>query len=400
MAKTGGQRYDDPQTGRNGRLFLEQNRPTQRRLRSQFTFMQAQNAKANWIEQHPLLFALSISLALHVVLFLFGGTLLSMAILKNPDLLKQIAQSPERIIELTAQELRPTPPQREQAKQEAERQMPMLFIEVDPSKAVKEAPENTKFYAAQSTLASNPDTKLDTDLPKIDGKQTQITRAFDAPRSQPKPMPLQPSPPPQAKVEAQPKKEIADQPREQAKQKASEQKQNSAEQVKQAPGDLDRKIPPQTPAQTAAAAETPAAPPARPKTLTEARLRQSDSRPPGEKMKQEGGARNISSDFSFSAKGTPLGDYDARIVDAIRTKWYALLDGKSSPRGHVTIEFRLYSNGAVRNVKTTEKDVDELFAYLCQSAIITPAPYEKWPDAVRTAVGMDYRDVKFTFFYN
>lgn len=356
--------------------------------------MQAQNAKTNWIEQHPLLFALAISLGLHVVLFFFGGALLSMAILKNPDLLKQIAQSPERIIELTAQELRPSPPKLEQ-----ERQMPMLFIEVDPSKAVKEAPENTKFYSAQSTLASNPDTKIDSELPKIDGKQTQITRAFEAPRSQPKPAPLQPSPAQQAKVESQPQKETPDKPREQIKQAAkpmvTEQREKNTDLAKQETGELDAKKSPQE-----ATAESPPAPPARPKNLTEARLRQSDTRPPGEKMKLDGGVKSISSDFSFSAKGTPLGDYDARIVDAIRTKWYALLENRTSPRGHVTIEFRLHSNGSVSHMKTTEQDVGDLFAFLCQNAIMTPAPYEKWSEEVRSAVRQDYRDVKFTFFYN
>lgn len=274
---------------------------------------------------------------------------------------------------------------------------------MDPSKAVAQEPENTKFYAAQSTLASNPDSKLDTTLPKIDGKQTQIVRAFDAPRSQPKPVALQPTPQAEQRVDAQPKKEVADKPRPEVKQiaKATPEKQFPESKEKQNPGDLDPKTQPKTnPQPPAQESSTEAAPKPRPKTITEARLRQSDSRPPGEKSKQDGGVKDISSDFSFAAKGTPLGDYDARIVDAIRTKWYALLDGKTSPRGHVTIEFRLYSNGSVRNVKTTEKDVDELFAYLCQSAIITPAPYEKWPESVRAIIGKDYRDVKFTFFYN
>ena len=364
--------------------------------------MQANSKKMEWIEQHPLLFALSISVALHIVLFFVGGTLVGLAVLKNPQLLEQIAESPERIIQLTAEELQPSPLLLESTKIQQQQPDPMLFIEVDPTKAATEDPENTKFYAAQSTLASNPDSKLDTTLPKIDGKQTQITRAFDAQRSQSKPAPLQPTPQPQQKVEAQPQKEAVQKPHPEVKQlaKASPERQFPEEKEKQTPGDLDQKTQPKSKPQQAQDKPEASAPKTRPKTITEARLLQSDSRPPGEKSKQDGGVKDISSDFSYAAKGTPLGDYDARIVDAIRTKWYALLDGKASPRGHVTIEFRLYSNGSVRNVKTTDKDVDELFSYLCQSAIITPAPYEKWPDAVRAIIGRDYRDVKFTFYYN
>lgn len=353
-----------------------------------------------------MLFALSISLTVHVILFFIGGTLLGMAILKNPDLLKQIARSPDKIIELTAKELQPTMSPPDLAKLAQEPEMPMLFIEVDPSLAVAEAPENTKFYSAQSTIASNPDTKIDSDLPKIDGKQTQVTRAFDAPRTKPSPSPLLPSPKPMAKVEPDPKKDVPQQRRDPNPRpdnsKISELKQKPADQTSPTAGDLDRKMETQSPPQMAVP-EVPFIPRSRPPTLAEAKLREGNNRPPGEKMKQDGGVRNFSTDLSYSVKGTPLGDYDAKIVDAIRTKWFALLDQTSHAgdrKGHVSIEFRLYSNGAVRNVKTTEQDVGELLTYLCHSAIITPAPYEKWPEAVRSAIGQDYRDIKFTFFYN
>jgi len=342
-----------------------------------------------------LLFALGISLAVHVVLFAFAVTVLGVALLRDPDLLRQIAQSPEKIIELTAQRFETTPPRPDQVQPEPEKQMPMLFIEVDPTQNVTDEPKKAKYYAAQNTLAANPDTRLETEQPKIDGKQTQIIRAFEAPRAQPKPQALQPSPQPQARVQSQPEQKA------QNANNPNEQKQSQKDQSKQERGDLDMLRPPPSLLQQQTAQES--QPKQRPKTLAEARMRENDSRPPGERMKQEGGTKRFSDVASLEAIGTPLGNYDALIIEAIRSKWYALLDETKHAgdrKGHVVVVFRLYSNGTVRNVRTDDQDVGELLSYLCQSAVLTPAPYAKWPADVRAAVGKDYRDVKFTFFYN
>ncbi len=352
-----------------------------------------------WMEQHPVLFALGISVAVHLILITLGTSVLGVALLRDPELLKQIAQSPEKIIELTARSLEMTRPPELQPPA-PEKQMPMLFIEVDPSMAVKEASEKSKYYAAQNTLAANPDTRLDTDQPKIDGTQTQIIRAFEAPKSQPKPIPLQPASQTQAKVEAQPQKKAPT--AEQAARNQQAQKQSLLEQAKQERGDLEKLRPAQKAQEQKQAAEE-TVPRPRPKTVALAKAQKGDARPPGERMKQDGGVKRADLDSSLTANSTPLGQYDAQIIDAIRTKWFALLEDSKHARdrkGVVVIEFRIYSNGTVRDVRTADEDVGEFLAYLCQSAIISPAPYLKWPDDVRAAVGKDYRDVRFTFFYN
>lgn len=348
-------------------------------------------------EQHDLLFALGVSVAVHLFLIAF---VMGVVLLRDPELLKQIAQSPEKFIELTAKSLEEpvltSPPPQLQTPQE----MPMLFIEVDPSMAVSEPSEKSKYYAAQNTLAANPDTRFDTDQPKIEGTQTQIIRAFEAPRSQPKPMPLQPSPA-QAKVEAQPQKK-APTAEQQAARNQQAQKKSLLEQARQERGDLEELRPAQK-AQEQKQATEETVPRQRPKTVAMAKAQKGDARPPGERMKQDGGVKRADLDSSLTANSTPLGQYDAQIIDAIRTKWYALLEDSKHARdrkGVVVIEFRIYSNGTVRDVRTADEDVGEFLAYLCQSAIISPAPYLKWPAEVRAAVGKDYRDVRFTFFYN
>ncbi len=346
----------------------------------------------NWIEQHPLLFALGVSLAVHVLLFTLAATALGVALLRDPELLKQIAQSPEKIIELTAQKFETAPPRPDQVIPEPEQQMPMLFVEVDPSLSETEEPKKAKYYAAQNSLAANPDTKLDTDQPKIDGRQTEIVRAFDAPRSQPKPMPLQPSPKSQPKVEAQPerRKTVED---------TSEQKNNPAEQPKQARGGLDMLRPPQNlQQQQAAQKETPRE---RPKTLAEAMARESDHRPTGDKMKQDGGVKRFATGSTLQAIGTPVGRYDAIIIDAIKNAWLGMVQDNPTiaRQGRVEVSFRLHSNGRISELRVVNTSVDSIQTAYCQIAIDKPSPFPAWPDEVKREFRTTYRDVTFTFLY-
>ncbi|HEY1170027.1 MAG TPA: hypothetical protein VGH19_01540 [Verrucomicrobiae bacterium] len=355
----------------------------------------SKNPSGNWIEQHPLLFALVISLAVHAVLFALGATVLGVALLRDPELLKQIAQSPERVIELTAKSLDvdrailtpPPPPAKE---------MPMLFIEVDPNQKPVDEPENVKFYAAQNSLAANPDTKLDTDQPKIDGRQTKMIRAFEAPKAQPKP--LQPQSTPQAKVEADPFKNntpIADKTvksQQMAKQESGEGKQER--------GDLEQLHPSQS--QKTTSQQTAEAPSQqRPKTLNEAKLKSNDYRPPGEKMQQEGGVKRFAVNSSLQAKATPLGRYDAIVIDAIRNAWYAAIDNNPTiaRKGHVVVRFRMHSNGRVSNLEIADTKVDAIMTAYCQIAIEKPSPFPAWPDEVKRELASTYRDVVFTFNY-
>jgi outer membrane biosynthesis protein TonB len=350
----------------------------------------------NWIEQHPLLFALGISLAVHVVLFTLAATVLGVALLRDPDLLKQIAQSPERIIELTAQQFDKTPPP-ELKPPEQEKQMPMLFIEVDPSQTVKDTPDKSKYYAAQNTLAANPDTKLDTDTPKIEGKQTQIIRAFDAAKAQPKAMPLQPSPA-QAKVEAQPQKNTPQS--EQAAKSQKKQDQSLQELAKQERGDLEKLRPVQTKQEQKNAVEE-SVPPARPKTLAEAKARQSDHRPPGEKMQQEGGVKRLAATSSLQASATPLGQYDAILIDAIREAWFGNVRNKTfGNQGRVDITFRLHANGRISDLHVINSTVDSILTSYCEIAIEKPSPFPPWPNEVKRELGANFRDIRFSFHYN
>lgn len=251
---------------------------------------------------------------------------------------------------------------------------PTIFVEVTQPDATP--PKHTMYYSDQNSHAGNPDKDLDANRPQLNGHQTVVPKTEDAARLSkaqppaPQPQPLQPSPePPPAPVAA------------------SEASPLNA-------GDLK-------PKKLAQKAETqPDAPPTppRPRTLRQAAAQ---NHLPGPEMHQNGGAhhRLIS---SFDARATPFGDYDRAVIYAVTERWYGLLDQQNFAQdrtGTVVVRFQLEYDGTVRNVEVLENHVGDVLSYVCQSAIEEAAPFGKWPDDMRRAIGANYRDITFTFDY-
>jgi len=145
------------------------------------------------------------------------------------------------------------------------------------------------------------------------------------------------------------------------------------------------------------------APPAhqRPRTLAEALMQQSQLT--GEKMRQEGGVQRQRLIPSLDAKATPFGEYDAEFIAIVQQHWDDLLIKQNFARdrtGKVVVEFRLNFDGRISDMRVVENNVDDLLSYLCQRAILDPAPFPKWPADMRRVIGADYRIVTFTFFYD
>ena len=69
------------------------------------------------------------------------------------------------------------------------------------------------------------------------------------------------------------------------------------------------------------------------------------------------------------------------------------------PLGRVTLEFRLNYDGRITDMRVIENGVDEVLSVLCQRAITDPSPYAPWPSDMRRLIGADYREVRFTFYY-
>ena len=139
--------------------------------------------------------------------------------------------------------------------------------------------------------------------------------------------------------------------------------------------------------------------PKRPRTLAEAQPNAGLTT--GQKMKADGGVKRHGTIQAFDARGTAVGVYDAALIEAVQQCWYNILDETTTPSrpGQVVVEFQLHSDGYVTDVKVLETDVGELHSLFCQLAIQKPAPFKRWPDGMRKEIGRDYRQLKFTFFY-
>ena len=267
--------------------------------------------------------------------------------------------------------LRP-PPKAQPPKPEA---IPLVFVEVNPVAATPEPPKDAKFYSDKNSKAANPEPDKETDIPKISGKQEQVTKTEDVPKVTPpeKFVPLQPSKPPEVAREEKPK-------------------------PAEKPGDLALGKPEPRPP-----TETGATPKSRPRTLQEAMARKQMNRIPGEAMKQDGGVKRRLEIASLDTKATPFGAYDAALVEAISKRWFTLLDQRdyaSDSRGKVVLHFRLYYDGSVKQMAVAENSTtSEVLGLLCRKAVEDPAPFPAWPSDMRRMLG-DTRSIQFTFYYN
>lgn len=322
-------------------------------------------------ETSRLAWAFAISLLLHLVLF--GGWTLGNQYnvwqkFPWPDWLR----SPKLLTELVKKS--------QQQQLQVPREIPLQFIDVSPAQATPEPPKEAKYYSDKDSKAANPEPEADTEIPKIDGQQTQVAKTEDVPRVTP--APLQPTPPPAQ--EPQP-------PQEELKPKPAE-----------APGDLAlaKTDPAPAPRQDDGAADQPQP---RPRRIADALARQMTRNTlTGQKMKQEGSVKRRLEISSVDAKGTPIGIYDFALVEAVQQCWYRLLDEQryaSDYRGKVVLQFRLHHDGSVTELRVVENSAGPIPGLICETAVDKPKPFERFPVHMRRMVG-DTREIQFTFYYN
>jgi outer membrane biosynthesis protein TonB len=263
---------------------------------------------------------------------------------------------------------------------------PLLFVDVNPADASPEAPKKATHYSSANTLAANPDVDKDSNLPKINGEQVHEIKTEDVPRN--KPVPLQPAP-----AVAQP----AEKPQEEDKPKPTQPPKPA-----QPPGDLAMARPDPKP-QPKPETETVEKPHVRPRTIQEALARlPQDSRIVGQKMKQEGGVNRRLQTSLFDAQASPLGRYDSYLIDAIKNRWYSLLEERNyaaESRGKVVLQFVMHPDGRVTEMNMTDNTAGEVLGYICQKAVMDPAPYLPWPIEMHRMIG-ESRAVTFTFYYD
>jgi hypothetical protein len=282
---------------------------------------------------------------------------------------------------------------------------PLLFVEVDPVQTTVTPPKEAKFYSSRNSTAANPDPDKDTQVPKIDGKQTKVTKTLDVSKLQPaptpKPKPEPPKPAPETPKPLEPT--VAE-----AKPEVKPQTAVAQEQVTPGPkpGDMDiataQLKPAGAPPAAQPAAPAPASPEPRTRPRTIAAALAQKGILVGEKSKQDGGVKRHAMMSSLDVKATPFGAYDAAIIAAIQQRWFDLLDQNDYTRGRtgkVVLDFRLMEDGRITVMQVSDNDVGELLGVVCQRAVLDPAPYAPWPADMKRMLHSNYRDVRFTFYY-
>lgn len=330
------------------------------------------------LDQHSILRAFAISLAVHLLLFgtwkmgnHYGLWQRSLA----PRWLEKILRLPAPVA--TAAKKNPPPVTRE---------VPLLFVDVDPRQALAEPPKDAKYYSALNTRAANPDTRINANVPKIDGTQTRVIKTFDQPK---------PAPPPPAPAPLKPAPETKPEPEQLA----------AKPKPAPAPGNLTTAKPQDKPRNDNGQSELarPEIPEVRQRPRTLADARRLSGGLAGERMKQEGGVKRFDVASSLDTRRTEFGAYAAKMVAAVQQHWYDLLDKHHyslERSGKVVLRFRLNQDGTITQMKVEDTNVGEFYTWLCQNAIQDPSPYDPWPRSVRLELGATYKEVTFTFFYN
>ena len=337
--------------------------------------------------------ALVISIGLHFVL-LTGVELGRHAGWWKHSLLPQSSKS--RLEQEVAKAEEQFQKQLQQALQNQVPEAQLVFVEVDPAATVVEPPKDTKYYSSQSSVASNPEAG-EKDRPKIDGTQDKVVKTFDT--LKPSANLLQPAPPVPKPTEA--KAVSKEMPKVESKE--PQPKPAIEEDIRapreQNPGEtqIARAVPRPQPPQ---GEEKPEAQ-RRPRTLVEAKIQKGIIE--GQKMRQEGGTRKHSVGMNLDVKGTPFGAYDRAFIEAVQARWFNLLDERQfAPHeaGKVVVEFRLNYDGRITGLRVVESEVNEHLSWTCQRAVLDPAPYMPFPGDMRRLVKNDYREIRFTFYYN
>lgn len=312
--------------------------------------------KSILLKEHPLVLAAIISLAVHLTIYTGWKLNQHYGWWKNSRLPAWL------------QKISPAKP-RDAKKFQGRREVPLIFVDVDPQLSVKEPPKETKFYGAINSKAASAK-PLDSTLPEIQGKQDKVIKSTE--NSKAKAQPLQPSPPPKpeqsAAQESKPKKQQVVGDLALAKLR---------EQNKKAEGEDEKEAR------------------ARPRRLSEVK-----SGMLGEKMKQHGGAKRLAMQPSFDVKATAFGDYDREFIAAVQQCWYQLLEDRSTVPGRIVVEFHLNYDGRITDLRVVENTTKSaMLELICTGAIEKPSPYRKWPVEMRREMQSDSREVRFTFYY-
>ena len=98
----------------------------------------------------------------------------------------------------------------------------------------------------------------------------------------------------------------------------------------------------------------------------------------------------------------PFKTYDRAFRNSIMQSWYTLLDKSkigAHKTGKIVLQFHLNYDGRVTEMKVLEDGVGDEQAAVCQRAVLSVAPFPRWPEDMKRMVGENYRAITYTFNY-
>jgi hypothetical protein len=104
---------------------------------------------------------------------------------------------------------------------------------------------------------------------------------------------------------------------------------------------------------------------------------------------------------AFNVAESPFGAYDKKLIKAVQSHWYALIDhyGIYESADVVTVKFELLDDGQVRNVTSNDSAQSRILSLFCEKAIIESGPFDPLSDELRALIGKEPREISFTFYY-
>lgn len=295
----------------------------------------------------------------------------------------------------------------QQAEREKTTEAARRFMETDETQVTGAKPKDAKYYSDKSTVAANPNnpTGKEGDTPYLAGTETRVPNSVDVPTPSgvPQPLNIQPGAPGaagNAGNPAPPTPKVAQAtPQPKAPEPMKEIAPSGLKIVEEQPLAMAPKPAVQPEAMTPGRTEATAGPAGAPAIVTEPGT-------PGRELVARRGkltATGISRSgiATFNVAESPFGAYDKKLIKAVQSRWYALIDryGMYERAGLVTVHFEMLDDGQVQNLKITENTAGQILALFCEKAIIESGPFDSLPDNLRALVGKEPREASFTFYY-
>ncbi|HTT55707.1 MAG TPA: hypothetical protein VMF63_01245 [Opitutaceae bacterium] len=283
---------------------------------------------------------------------------------------------------------------------------PMHFVETNPN-ANNNVPDNTTNFGAQNQQAAQlvPDKDSTLHMPKTEGKKDfqndsqVVTGQLQKPEVVPPtpPAPTKEQPATTAKTETHPKEQVplpgyiktsGDNP-DAFGTDAVKLPEPSTGAEKYVEGDHNSN---ETTGVGAKAATV-----VRPRPLPRPRLAQVR---PGILQERPVGVNNAGQ-IGVDAHFSQFGDYLQELVDIVQIQWERILTQGSTypkPSSHVTIAFRLNSQGQIAEILKVDGDAGEYGTNAALSAIRDNVPYRPWTKEMVAVLGDD-QVITFSFYY-